>query len=239
MTVRKEPPTAVTSRFKALRHQNPNNQSSQATAITQCQQWQASEVLSGQFSQTMAITLRAAQDRRRAAGKFSRLFPRLSSKSIDMSTTPILCCIMTTYSHSDVYANSSEDRGGGFRVFWRFSGTPILRAVLYSLSYQELLINDRGQVSTHAAILPSPPGKWTAFPRIPGTFHQANPHPPLIPLTALEAGGRKDQAEGGKSFLPTCLRATPSPTTSCIGAFTESTSIYPRCIMVILSNLSI
>ena len=48
-------------------------------------------------------------------------------------------------------------------------------------------------ISTHAAILPDLPGKVYQFSTNPGHFSPANPHTPLIPLTALEAGGRKDQ----------------------------------------------
>ena len=54
----------------------------------------------------------------------------------------------------------------------------------------------------HAAILPGPTGKVNRFHTNSGHFSPANPHTPLIPLTPLEAGGRKDQAEGGKPFSP-------------------------------------
>ena len=48
-------------------------------------------------------------------------------------------------------------------------------------------------ISIHVAILPVPTGKVYRFPTNSGHFLPANPHTPLIPLTALEAGGRKDQ----------------------------------------------
>ena len=49
-------------------------------------------------------------------------------------------------------------------------------------------------ISPHAAILPGPTGKVNRFHTNSGHFLPANPHTPLIPLTPLEAGGRKDQA---------------------------------------------
>ena len=49
-------------------------------------------------------------------------------------------------------------------------------------------------ISIHVAILPVPTGKVNRFHTNSGHFLPANPHTPLIPLTALEAGGRKDQA---------------------------------------------
>ena len=86
-------------------------------------------------------------------------------------------------------------------------------------------------ISIHVAILPVPTGKVYRFPTNSGHFLPANPHTPLIPLTALEAGGRKDQilpscAEGGKPFLPACLHATPSPAASCTGVHLRNVRAY-------------
>ena len=86
-------------------------------------------------------------------------------------------------------------------------------------------------ISIHVAILPVPTGKVYRFPTNSGHFLPANPLTPLIPLTALEAGGRKDQilpscAEGGKPFLPACLHATPSPAASCTGVHLRNVRAY-------------
>ena len=55
-------------------------------------------------------------------------------------------------------------------------------------------IADRYYYLPHAAILPGPTGKVNRFLTNLGHFLPANPHSPLIPLAALKAGGRKDQA---------------------------------------------
>ena len=59
---------------------------------------------------------------------------------------------MSTHLYSGIYASRAGDRSGWFSAIWRFSGTPILCAILYLLCYQVLLKNSRVQVLNCAMV---------------------------------------------------------------------------------------
>ena len=195
------------------------------------------------ISQTTAITLRGSRQeksRRASTPDFSHDFhpsPLPCPRHLSCATQWQLASIQM---HTQIGPRTGVADSGhfdGFRV--PLSSAPFcIRLVIRHFSKATEDRSPAGTAISHpCGHPPVPTGKVNRFHTNSGHFLPANPHTPLIPLTPLEAGGRKDQAplpcaEGGKSFLPACLHATSVTYDTFIGAFRSSGPILPassRC----------